>query len=120
MVSPGFIKWAFFDEFIFISMLTFVLILFGSSKSILLRLVLENKVILFLGTISYGVYLSHLPLIELSAKLGITFMGNVTLKFFVIAIAATAVSTLTYYLIEQPSLAFGKALGRPSPVRKVS
>jgi peptidoglycan/LPS O-acetylase OafA/YrhL len=120
VASPGFIKWAFLDEFIFISILTFVLILFGSSKSILLRSVFENKVILFLGAISYGVYLSHFPLIELSAKLGITFMGSATLKFFAIAIAATGVSTLTYYLIERPSLAFGRALGKQTDVRKVS
>ena len=70
-----------------------------------------NKPILFLGGISYGVYLSHVPLIALFGKLEMPFMGNPMLKFLFVGICATAVSTVTYYLIERPGLAYGKVLG---------
>lgn len=87
----------FVDELLFISAITFAVILFGSERSVLTNAMLNNKPAIFLGTISYGIYLSHMPIIQL---LGTSFAAT--------ALLAIAVSTLTLYLIERPGMALGR------------
>lgn len=111
MIRPGTVNRSVFaDEFVFISALTFVLILFGSQKSVLFRVLFTSRPVVYLGAISYGVYLCHVSLIGLVAP----YASNLTQQFLLLAAAATAVSTVTYYLIEKPGLALGRLLSSRS------
>jgi peptidoglycan/LPS O-acetylase OafA/YrhL len=80
-----------------------------------------NPVTVYLGKISYSIYLTHLfflkalPHVWLFAGRWISFQpaGSRTvciLSFFGVALAAAALSTLTYYFIEKPGIRFGGKL----------
>lgn len=107
LADPTRIDAVFYDVYVFICLLTFVLLLFGSGRSRLFNIVFTNRVILHLGTISYGVYLSHYPLMNLGEKLGL-HIESLPLKFLVVAALATLVSTATYFWVERPALNFGR------------
>jgi peptidoglycan/LPS O-acetylase OafA/YrhL len=71
------------------------------------RVLFENRAMVFLGTVSYSIYLWHYPVSELVAKqLGLASTGRVT--FALAAFAATvAVASLSYYAIERPFMQWG-------------
>ena len=68
----------FFDDFIFISLVTFAAILCGSDRSRFFRTIFVNRVSLFIGLISYGTYLCHMPLMPLVK--GVYGTGNATFR----------------------------------------
>jgi len=75
------------------------------------RALFENRAMLFLGTVSYSIYLWHYPVSELVAK----HLGRAGGRygFWLAAFAATvAVSALSYYLVERP---FMRPPGKPTP-----
>ena len=110
VMHPSLINRIFFNEFVFISAATFALIVFGSQKSGLFRWIFASRLVIFLGVVSYGVYLSHLMMLWIITP----YTQNMTLRFLLVAIAATIVSTLTYYLVERPSMALGRRFFRPA------
>ncbi len=70
---------------------------------------------LFLGSISYSIYLVHPIVIALFHKSGVE-MPNPFVGFLVIYAATVAISAATYVLIERPTNRLGRALaGRAGP-----
>lgn len=57
--------------YLFFSILTFVLILCGSDSSQFFRWLFANKIVMFLGMISYGIYLCHVPLLVILERLNL-------------------------------------------------
>ncbi|EUB95194.1 acyltransferase 3 [Rhizobium sp. CF080] len=102
----------FFDELVFTSLLTAVLLLLGSAKSRMFTLVFGNRLAQFLGIVSYGLYLAHMPLLDLLTRYGGVWMQNPTLKFLLVSLCATVVSAMTYYGFEKRFVTFGKNIAR--------
>jgi peptidoglycan/LPS O-acetylase OafA/YrhL len=95
-------------SYLYFSAVAFVLILFGSRANLYFRTVFANPIILFLGTLSYGIYLCHIILLGIMTKF--FTWDNLFIKFSFVLLAAIVVSTLTYFTIEKPSLSIGKLL----------
>ncbi|CDZ73569.1 acyltransferase [Neorhizobium galegae] len=112
MCAPRVFAKIFFDELVFTSLVTAVLLLFGSAKSGMFTLVFGNRVIQFLGIVSYGLYLAHMPLLDLLTRYDGFLMQNPTLKFLLVSLCATVVSAITYYAFEQRLVALGKNIAR--------
>ena len=109
---PRIILKIFYDEFIFVSLVTTGLIMFGTNKSFIFRFIFTNSAAQFLGVVSYGVYLCHLPLLSLIARLDEPILNNLTLLFILLSTLSVFVSTLTYYLFEQKFIFIGKLFGK--------
>lgn len=69
----------------------------GPSKS--LRF-LDTKPVVFLGNISYGLYLLHYPILELAAR----FLGVTVVGFAVAAVASVGLAWLSYRFFEVPTM----------------
>jgi peptidoglycan/LPS O-acetylase OafA/YrhL len=90
-----------------VSTATAVLILTGMTGGRLTQLLFGNRVMVFLGLISYSFYLWHLPVIDwisatpwLDKLAGPTFWGRFALSF----VLSLAISTLSYLMIERPCM----------------
>ena len=89
----------------FIALWTGVLIFLCYGGNRLSRFLFENRVVQYLGTISYSMYLTHYLILE-----NLPEIHNKTL-FFVALVAGTIIaSTITYFLIEKPFIIIGKNL----------
>ena len=84
------------------------------------RRVLSTRLLAWLGIISYGIYLWHLPLIPrigswASDLLGVRPRGLLftLLLYLLVAGAATACAATSYYLVERPILRFKNGFRRP-------
>lgn len=87
----------------FISIWISLLIIISSSRSILVRILFENKIIQYLGEISYSIYLVHFPIIHLLPK------DLNPQNIFLIGLTITVIiSSITYYLIEKPFIKLGR------------
>lgn len=82
--------------------LAFCLIVFGRQSSAVFRDLFCNRCILFIGTISYGVYLSHMPLLRLLPYEQLSRAFNPVVAFASFLALTLGVSTLTYLAIERP------------------
>ena len=96
-----FILKIFDTEFIFVSIVTFLLILVGSKSNIIFNIIFCNKIILYIGAISYGIYLSHMPIYMLVKRINSPVLENSTIIFIIVLVLALVVSTVTHYLIEK-------------------
>jgi peptidoglycan/LPS O-acetylase OafA/YrhL len=96
----------FYDDFIATSFMTFALIIYGNSRSILYRFLFVNPISLYIGTISYSLYLSHFPIINLINK--IQYFENLTVKFLVVLLLTILISTATYFTIERTGVKIGR------------
>lgn len=109
-------------EHIFYGAIAFFLLLpavFGDSLGGLPRMILRNRVLAWLGLISYGIFLWHHPIVgELSERdWGNWRFAGMTLATFAIATACAAAS---YYLMERPLLRFkDRSPKRRKPVSRV-
>jgi peptidoglycan/LPS O-acetylase OafA/YrhL len=115
-------------EHIFYGAIAFFLLLpavFGDSLGGLPRIILRNRVLAWLGLISYGIFLWHHPFVGEVAGWewhGWRFAG-MTLATFAFAVVC---ATLSYYLFERPLLRFKhrsaerrQAVPRVEPVRSL-
>jgi peptidoglycan/LPS O-acetylase OafA/YrhL len=109
-------------EHIFYGAIAFFLLLpavFGDSLGGVPRVILRNRVLAWLGLISYGIFLWHNPIVGELSKHSFgewRFLG-LTLTTFAIAVAC---ATLSYYLVERPLLRFKyRSPKRREPVARV-
>lgn len=109
---PAAVQIVFRDEFFFMSWLSFALIVFGTSESFLFRNVMACKALVFLGTISYGIYLCHMPIINLISKIAPELSIYKSAFFVVITVGSCCVSLLTYHVIEKPGGSLGRKIAR--------
>lgn len=90
-----------------------VLIIFMSKKKIVL---LDNKLIRFIGKISFSVYIIHFIVLFWLQRFNLTtiYQGSSTINFFIYflltLILSSAISYLTYEFVEKPFQKLGKKL----------
>jgi exopolysaccharide production protein ExoZ len=109
--APGFKSYV-------IGLATFGLIAFHRPRQGCVGWLLENRLALLLGTISYSLYLAHMPITVLLSIHNPTLTG---LPLFACVVAISVlVAGIMYLLIEQPTNTFGRWLtGRStSPTRR--
>jgi peptidoglycan/LPS O-acetylase OafA/YrhL len=104
--------------------------MFGDPTRGLLRRMLANRVLLYVGMVSYGIYLWHLAILEQMRRWGFeSVAGKSSILWFAVVLpAATLIATLSYYLIERralglkhlvrakPEPAPGESIAEPAPV----
>lgn len=109
-------------EHLFYGAIAFFLLLpavFGDARGGLPRMILRNRVLAWLGLISYGIFLWHQPIVGELAKRdwGEWRFAGMTLAAFAIATACAAAS---YYVVERPLLRFKhRSPERRHPVSRV-
>jgi peptidoglycan/LPS O-acetylase OafA/YrhL len=83
-----------------------------SINSTILKYILLFRPIIFMGKISYSLYLSHLIVIFSIVYL---FHGKLTIGLILVGslVVSFIVAAAMYYLIEKPSMALGKYLTKP-------
>ena len=76
------------------------------------RALFENRLAVFLGTVSYSIYLWHFPVgLWIMQRLDMAHMGTARFMLYTVP-AIVAVSALSYYLVERPFLRRGSATPR--------
>lgn len=65
------------------------------------KIIFENKVLMYLGKISYGLYLFHKFIPDIYDKLGLP-VQNLYLKLFIEGILLITISSVSWFLIEKP------------------
>jgi len=67
-----------------------------------MKLIFENKLLMYLGKISYGLYLFHnfIPMIYRST--GLTFINNIYIKFLIQFILMIIIATVSWFVLEKP------------------
>jgi peptidoglycan/LPS O-acetylase OafA/YrhL len=85
--------------------------------------VLGSRVLLYLGLVSYGIYLYQLAVVrQLNDWIGDGVGGPIELQMVVhglIALAAvTAIATVSYYVVERPVLRLKRLVSPPVPVER--
>jgi peptidoglycan/LPS O-acetylase OafA/YrhL len=92
--------------------------MFGDPARGVVRRILRNRALLYVGMISFGIYLWHLAILEQLERWGFADVGGRTTVVWFAAVLPLAIvlATLSYYLVERPALSLkGLVPGRPSP-----
>ena len=110
----------FFTTFAFLLVLPFV---FGSGGTSLVHWLAETRVMIFLGTISYGIFLWHQPVIHWIKFNWVTSNGWVAqhpLTTWLFAIAVTVpIATVSWYVVERPAMRLKERLvSVPGPAER--
>lgn len=92
---------------IFSTSIGLIVLWLATQKKSLIHSFLENKLLCWIGQISYGLYLWHLITIEISNKF---FPPSITLVITAISLAFL-ISVISYYLIEMPFLKMKNRFG---------
>jgi peptidoglycan/LPS O-acetylase OafA/YrhL len=90
---------------------------FGDSRQGFTRRVLGHPALLYLGVISYSVYLYHLAVITQLRDWG---LSSVPLAYLTALAGAVALASVSYYLVERPALSLKRLVGsvpEPTPVK---
>jgi peptidoglycan/LPS O-acetylase OafA/YrhL len=104
--------------------------MFGNPRRGLVRRLLANRALLYVGMVSYGVYLWHLAVLEQLGRWGFDDVaGRTSFWWFCVTLpVALGLATLSYYLVERPFLALkgrvralpaprpGEAIAEPAPI----
>lgn len=99
---PKIINLIFLTELILISIITANIIIWSNQKNIFIRVIFCNPLVQFLGVVSYGIYLSHLPIMNI--VLFIFDNPNFNNSFFMFVVVSgfsIIISALTYHFIER-------------------
>jgi len=103
---PVYTEWTWFYEYVLFAAIAFFFVLpavFGDDRGGLPRRILAWPPLAWLGLVSYGIFLYHLPLAK---EFNLWLPPNYLLVTLVTAAAATACATASYYLVEKPLLRF--------------
>lgn len=111
-IYPSELRNIFRDDFFLMSWVAFFMIVAGSSKSPLFNGLLANRYLIFVGAISYGIYLSHMPLINFLARFTPDLASSKFLYFIVVSALSCLISFVTFHTIEKPGGALGKRFGK--------
>ena len=92
-----------------------ILIIIGKNISIF-----KNRILAFIGKISYSAYFVHFAVLSTLARIGIVdfcststkvfALTNMGIRFLIVLALVVAISTITHYLIEVPMQNLGKKL----------
>lgn len=107
VLFPGITKKLFLDELTTISIATAIMITYGSRNSSLFKYVFCNSLMQKIGTLSYGIYLCHIPVMTIMNRYNLC-STNATINFFVFALVSTILSFFTYISIER----YGNLIGK--------
>jgi peptidoglycan/LPS O-acetylase OafA/YrhL len=77
-------------------------IIMAGKESIVNKYILSNKLLIFIGKISYSLYLWHWPLLVFSQILYPKGSDSLLCKTWFIVILSIAISIFSYYFIENP------------------
>jgi peptidoglycan/LPS O-acetylase OafA/YrhL len=95
---------------------------FGPQDRGAIRGFLRTRVMVFLGVISYGIYLWHKPYTELGeqwAREGAVSSDFVTQLVLILALTI-ATATVSYYVLERPLINWSRRIGRRSRIGAAS
>lgn len=88
---------------------TAAIVAFGRSSSLTVRTLFLSPPALWIGAVSYSLYLAHMPIFRWLR----TMMDNGTPLLFVVGTSlALALALASYVLVERPSIALGRRIGR--------
>jgi peptidoglycan/LPS O-acetylase OafA/YrhL len=93
---------------------------FGDPERGLVRRVLGNRVFLWLGLVSYGIYLWHSAVYEQLARWDFAEIANATHRyvwFLAAVVVSAAVAAASYYGVERPALSLKRLVGQRPPGR---
>ncbi len=83
------------NQEIFITIYTCLLIVFSSYRGTLIKILFENPIIVYLGTISYSFYLTHFMILQY------VHMFSPIINFFFALIVTVIISSITHHFIER-------------------
>jgi peptidoglycan/LPS O-acetylase OafA/YrhL len=93
---------------------------FGDPERGLVRRLLGNRVLLWLGLVSYGIYLWHAAVYEQLTRWHFGEVADATHRyvwFFAAAAVTALVAGASYYVIERPALSLKRLVGQREPGR---
>ena len=89
-----------FDRYLWVSLLTAVVIVALRDDSVAVKLLLRNPFIYLAGSLSYGIYLSHIVILRTQL---VSSLPDVA-KLLVTLIMSLLVSFITWVVIEHPAI----------------
>lgn len=90
------------------SILTAAIIVFGTNKSGVFRVIFGTPPVQFIGVVSFGIYLSHFPVLRLIERIDSADALSPIFVFTLTTIFSILVSALTYFSFELRTARFGK------------
>ncbi len=78
------------------------LLIAAGKDAVVNRLLLSSRPAIFIGLISYPLYLWHWPLFSLETILNRSFVADPAVQRFLLVVASLLAAVATYYLIERP------------------
>lgn len=79
---------------------TSIVLLFSNAQNHISSIILENRVVVFLGKISFGIYMWHQVVLAFTRYFVLQEIS--TIQYLVIFILTILLATFTYFFIEQP------------------
>jgi len=110
------VLWDFSSPYLAAGLATWVIVAMGQGGSLLVRMLFSNRPAIFVGTVSYSVYLLHVLVLGHVRE----YVAAPFLVFVFAAAASVAVSCITYLAVERPSVRLGSLVARALEQRRLS